>query len=350
MQLDGSGYDRTQHTVIKRIVDQQIYAMVAPYVQHVPIDLFTKFAFAEKRKVNCNYNEGAPIRSVKKCGGFIQDGAVFSGSCDTTLMNTIRMAIYNRFVNEHLLGFSYGFQYEVVAKGDDTAAVYLESIPRAKIEAAYKKVFVMGGKPEEWLDMHHGLGQVAKYFKWSDIEGIDFCSTETIYCPRSSTYKIIRQMPRFFNLTGFSTKVNKFIQSYKEDGVMIYLESLYQSNLKWMHNIPIFRAYNYLLHRDCTGLQYKTKQGKTKMILYNKQSLLDDDEPIEMDSYKYVDRTSYKHINECDYYDYFMRKYNLGPAEIASIEQDILTTPIGKNIDCPLLEYAIGLQVAPQMN
>lgn len=81
LQLDGSGFDRTQHTLIKRIVDQQIYKLVANYVEHVPKDLFLKFACMEKRKVQCSYRRK---EQLIKDGYFIQDGAVFSGSCDTT--------------------------------------------------------------------------------------------------------------------------------------------------------------------------------------------------------------------------------------------------------------------------
>lgn len=339
LQLDGSGFDRTQHTCIKRIVDQQIYKIAERFVTHVPIELYAKFAYMEKRKVRCSHRQN---KRFYNDGYFTQDGSVFSGSCDTTLMNTIRMAMYNRFVNEELLGFTYGFQYEVIAKGDDTAAVYKQMIPKSRVEEAYKQVFVMGGKPEQWVDMKYGLGQVAKYFKWGNIESIDFCSTETIYCPSIDSYKIIRQLPRFFTLTAWSTKIYKYQSMFGAEGIKLYLESLYQSNLKWMCNIPILRAYNYLLHRDCRGIQYKTRQGTKKMIITEYQDL-NDLNLDEEDYHKNKMRTSTKYAHERDYYDYFLRKYGISVCDIAKIEQDILNTPYDGKIDCPLLESALGL-------
>lgn len=86
LQLDGSGFDRTQHQQIKDIVDQRIYKHMAQYVCHTSPELFLKFALADERKVKVTHREKDQFNKqvIVNDGYFKQIGAVFSGSCDTT--------------------------------------------------------------------------------------------------------------------------------------------------------------------------------------------------------------------------------------------------------------------------
>lgn len=51
-------------------------------------------------------------------------GKTFSGSPDTTLMNTIRMVMYNRYVNEFMTDLIPDVHYKLWVKGDDVVCFY----------------------------------------------------------------------------------------------------------------------------------------------------------------------------------------------------------------------------------
>lgn len=338
IQLDGSGFDRTQHQVIKDIVDQRIYKYMVHKISHVPKDTFERFALAAARKVKVTHNEilgwGKNKNKVVNDGSFTQIGAVFSGSCDTTLMNTLRMSLYNRFVMESLCGFTYGVQYELKSKGDDTVTVLQTNISTSYVIQNYTRVFVYNLPSSEYSQTFHGLGQIAKYFKIGGLEDIDFCSTETVYCPRMGGFKILRQLKRFITTTVWSRKAKNFTPSQMK----IYLESLYQANLTWMNSIPIYRVFNYYLHKDCTGLTLKTVNG-TRRITRPCEDISD----IDYGSYHESDYKYSLHLNtytriphELDMLEYFCRKYNWHATDVYEIERQ-LTEEENWQIVCPLL-------------
>ncbi len=274
IQLDGSGFDRTQHIQLKQIVDHQIYKRVADKVHHVDKSTFLKYATVKTRKIKVFKTEKNGKQQSKKYLGCIkQTGKVFSGSMDTTLMNTIRMALYNRFVIEYHYGINKS-DYELLAKGDD-CTVFLNSAKTnvEEVIKCYKKVF------SEKKTGVHGLGQIAKYLKVGNIEDVDFCSTST-YKSREG-YKIIRKMDRFLSLTPWSRKY----LSLTPDEKKIYMHSLYLSNLKWMEGLPFFEEYNDLLKQDLTGLKARLVIGQTKKIL-------------DVEEYQYIDWNFYQDRDE----------------------------------------------------
>ena len=84
VQLDGSGFDRTQHYEIKKIVDHYIYKRIAKYVHHVDKNTFLYYATPEWRTIKMIEYEGKGVTATKKTIGTIrQRGKVFSGSMDT---------------------------------------------------------------------------------------------------------------------------------------------------------------------------------------------------------------------------------------------------------------------------
>lgn len=338
IQLDGSGFDRTQHQVLKDIVDKRIYSHISKYVNHVPEEVFLHFAMAETRlvKVKSQLKFRNKISKISD-GCFSQTGAVFSGSCDTTLMNTLRMALYNRFVCEELCKLEWGTEYEVKSKGDDTVTVLNYNIEVDYVLNNYQRVFVYDKKSEEYPNLYHGLGQIAKYFKVGFIEDIDFCSTETVYCPRMGGYKIMRQLKRFLTTTVWSRKAKNFTK----EQMLVYLESLYQANLTWMNGLPIFRVFNAYLHKDCTGLEMKTKTGKQKITMEGQDLLTS----IDYNAYYESDYKFSLHINtetkvphEQDMIEYFCRKYNWHWTDIYQIELQLSKANLSNwQIFCPLL-------------
>lgn len=338
LQLDGSGFDRTQHQVIKDIVDQRIYSYLAEVgkIWHVPVDTFLRFALSRERKVKVTHRSKDCFKQrVIGDGYFKQIGAVFSGSADTTLMNTLRMSLYNRYVCERLCGLEWG-AYEVKSKGDDTVAVFRTDTNMDFIIQNYKRAFVYGVSSSKYSTTIHGLGQIAKYFKIGTIEDIDFCSTETVWCPRMGGYKILRQLKRFATTTVWSRSA----KSLGFNEFKIYCESLYQSNLCWMNGIPIYRVINYYLHKNVVGLFYKTKNG-TKRITFEGESL-DDMEFESMhetsDVWKLGMRKSNRIPHELDMLEYFGRKYGWSFNDVYMMERQLAEVTEDWTVDCPMLE------------
>lgn len=336
IQLDGSGFDRTQHQVIKDIVDQKVYKYIADKVEHVPKDTFLRFAMSTERKVEVTSRLKLQKQTVCRGGFFKQVGAVFSGSCDTTLMNTFRMALYNRFVCEELCGMHWGIDYEVKSKGDDTVTVLRDHTNINYVLENYQRVFVYNQPTSAYPEIVHGLGQIAKYFKVGGLEDIDFCSTETVYCPRMGGFKILRQLKRFVTTTVWSRKAKNFTY----DKMKLYLESLYQSNLTWMNGIPIYRVFNAYLHKNCEGLTLQTRTGKRK-ITREYEDILD----MDFDYYHESDHKYTLHLNtytrvphELDMLEYFCRKYNWDPTTVYDIEQQLACMSGDWKIISPFLE------------
>ena len=95
LQSDGKGFDNTQYQEIKDIVDKKIYRLIRDKVHHVPLDHFDQaFLQGDWRSIIIKYSED---KSLKSMGKVKVRGKTFSGSLDTTLMNTIRMSLYHRY-------------------------------------------------------------------------------------------------------------------------------------------------------------------------------------------------------------------------------------------------------------
>ena len=130
---------------------------------------------------------------------------MLSGSMDTTLMNTIRMVLINRFIIEHLSNYK-PCEYYLNCKGDDSLAVFnFGKAPNDYLKPIlnnYSRVFA---NPEQakaaisqptYIDKDldgltikalnprrcYGLGLVRKYLLVGDLSNINFCSTITIPC------------------------------------------------------------------------------------------------------------------------------------------------------------------------
>jgi hypothetical protein len=160
LQLDGSGFDRTQHESIKLIVDEQIYSEVARNELHIDPEIFKANVKIKPRMIR------NVIRTGKKktaYGFVILKGKTFSGSPDTTLMNTTRMTLYNRFVNEELGHLTKDVDYKLLDNGDDVVAVYKDLETLNAMHKLYQTVFV--NKKDADNVSEHGLGQIAKFYK-----------------------------------------------------------------------------------------------------------------------------------------------------------------------------------------
>lgn len=234
LQGDGSGFDLSQHAEIKQFVDYYVYSLIKDKIHHVSEEDFCNTAIKSKfRKLKAVLMEN---KSMTNLATAIVYGTVFSGASDTTLMNTLRMALYNHFTLQKM-GLKYGEDYLLLCKGDDFI-VFVKN-DQLKYSEAYYKYWVH--KIKDPYDMtnyrRYGIGQCLKFLIKGDYQDIDFCSTCTI---RTKTgFKIIRRPERVVMFNPFSRAALSMSPSILKQ----YLYDLALA-LEVSHgNIPLFNNY-----------------------------------------------------------------------------------------------------------
>jgi hypothetical protein len=204
---DGSAFDNTQDITLKR-VDHYIYQRIKDKIYHVNKNRFIKIATEPYKTMDV---VAMDPNSKKKKLLFTYSilGSVFSGDADTTLCNTIRMALYNRYVND-MAGLVYGKDYVAFSKGDDFTVMYKPYVKRDFIEKAYYKYFVKAIKDVTQPDSRvYGLGQVLKMLDFGDISSLKFCSLRAWYKNSNEIY-LTRDPSKFFSLSKYSRKIKTY--------------------------------------------------------------------------------------------------------------------------------------------
>lgn len=251
IQGDGSGFDRTQSHELKYF-DRKVYELVADKVHHVDPEIFLNKATSRYRTIRGTifYNGKMHLCKAKV------DATVTSGSPDTTLMNTARMAIYNRF-----MAYKAGVQVKIKAKGDDFAVFTLGLGDADKMKLQYEKYWAKKG---ESINEEKGLGLVLKFLTVGDYSTYDFCSTHLICDYRLSHFKIVRQWNRIIDLGQYSMKAMRYSQSEKNQ----YIEDLCVSYESWIANMPFYQQYVKALRAKYLGKRSKISiNGKPKKTL-----------------------------------------------------------------------------------
>jgi hypothetical protein len=176
-------------------------------------------------------------------------GEVFSGSSDTTFLNTLITVCFNRYVCERVLCLSIN-DYDLTAKGDDSVVVLNNSVDKADIRRAYAQVYYTAAlikHPFTCYIARHGCGMVLKFLSISDdLDDIDYCSTNCYYCDKCQSYKLTRKIDRFFHLTPWADSILNLPRKVQ----LAYMQNLYLSNLRWMEGLPLFSQFNDLLRTD----------------------------------------------------------------------------------------------------
>lgn len=264
---DGSAFDNTQDITLKR-VDHYLYQRVKDKIYHVDKEKFIKTATALYKTmdvvaINHDTKKRQELFSYKILG------SVFSGDCDTTLCNTIRMALYNRYVNDRA-GLVFGRDYVCFSKGDDFTVMYKPHISKEFIKQAYYRYFVPAIKDVTKPDTRvYGLGQVLKMLDFGGLESIKFCSLRAWYKNKEEII-LTRDPAKFWTLSKYSRKI-KTMNNYQ---AAVYLlqqaEALYVS----YKGLELFecmaRAYIYAakqFFKRCTSnqkRQYKRKLEKMR--------------------------------------------------------------------------------------
>jgi hypothetical protein len=204
---DGSAFDNTQDVLLKE-VDRHIYSLIADRVHHVPKDLFLYVANAYYKIMDVVQVEG---KKRKVLMTYAVLGTVFSGDCDTTLMNTLRMGLYNWYTNERA-GLVLGRDYVAFSKGDDFTVMYKRSVDFDKVRQYYNKYWLGKPKPSgpayDGCDERiYGLGQILKFIEFGPPHTIKFCSLRAWYTnPHSQHIYLTRDPGKFTTLSKYSRK------------------------------------------------------------------------------------------------------------------------------------------------
>lgn len=230
---DGSGFDNTQDITLKA-VDRYLYRRIAKHVYHVPKDEFLRVSQAYYKKMKVKYRNNK--NKLKNYITYYVLGTVFSGDCDTTLCNTIRMALYNRFVNDSS-GLVYGKDYVVFAKGDDFSVLYKPYIKDELIRNIYNKYFLSKPDKDQLVDnRQHGIGQICKFLDIGGLNSFKFCSLRSWYKNLHGDIYLTRDPSKLYTLGKYSIKYKKYNDRQK----LQYHFDLMYSYLQNYPNIDIF--------------------------------------------------------------------------------------------------------------
>jgi hypothetical protein len=195
---DGSAFDNTQDVKLKE-VDRYLYQQVEHAVYHVPKEQFRKISQSLYKTMKIKYIKDKKQHTMMKYSIL---GSVFSGDCDTTLCNTMRMALYNIYVNEKY-GFRYGIDYKAISKGDDFTVFYKPYVKDEQIHELYKNYFLTSADDIR----EFGLGQVLKMLNIGDPTSLSFCSLRAYAIDNTHTQVLLVRNPeKFLNLSKYSRK------------------------------------------------------------------------------------------------------------------------------------------------
>lgn len=210
-QGDGSAFDNTQDVSLKAI-DRWVYQTIAPYVYHVPRDLFQYIANLAYKIMDINMRtpEGKLVTLMR----YAVLGTVFSGDCDTTLMNTIRMGMYNWYTNERM-GLKLGTHYVCWSKGDDFTVIYNRRlVSQEYVRAGYDRLWLKKpstkspGCDTNYDARQHGLGQILKMLDFGDPDSFAFCSLNAWYTDMGTGHiTLTRNVKKLFTLSNYSRKI-----------------------------------------------------------------------------------------------------------------------------------------------
>lgn len=211
---DGSAFDNTQDVMLKEL-DRYVYNKIADKIYHVEKELFLYCANAYYKIMDIIHVD--PFQKKRKTlMTYAILGTVFSGDCDTTLMNTMRMGLYNWYTNEKAR-LKFHQDFICFSKGDDFTIMYHftydNELGKCMIRNAYKKYWLAKNKPKdptgpEYDNRCYGLGQILKFIEFGEPNSIKFCSLRAWYVDKNSQHIYLTRNPeKFYNLGMYSRKL-----------------------------------------------------------------------------------------------------------------------------------------------
>jgi hypothetical protein len=249
---DGSAFDNTQDVALKE-VDRYLYRRVADKVHHVPKQQFLHVSQQLKKCMNVKYIKNKKQHTMMR---YEILGSVFSGDCDTTLCNTLRMALYNLYVNEKA-GLKYGKDYIVISKGDDFTVFYKPYISNEFIRNIYYKYFLKSANEYEV----YGLGQVLKMLVFGPPKSLSFCSLRAFPINLQQDQIILVRNPHKF------LSLSKYSRTIKSMSIKQRVEYLIQQAVSLRVAYPNIEVYENMA--NAYELQAR-KLISNDNIVYNK--------------------------------------------------------------------------------
>lgn len=333
---DGSAFDNTQDVSLKEI-DRWIYRQVMDKVYHIPDPkLFEEVSQSLTKTMDVIYTDKYTKRR-KKMFSYTILGSVFSGDCDTTLCNTIRMAMYNRYVNEKY-GWKWGEDYVCFAKGDDFTVMYKPEIKDEDIHKAYYTYFVKASDSPDKADTRvYGLGQVLKMLDIGGPEIIKFCSLRAWF-KNDDEIILTRNPEKFYTLNKYSRKTKtynykQYIQYLMDQAVALRVSNqgilIFEEMAKaYMLKAKIIAKYRSFTHKTINDMyQQSVEQYKIVKKQASNYAMAEDGTTRILYNIKYKDR-KLVHKIEKQYWEtqkkyMLMRNEKLTPEELKLINQQI---------------------------
>lgn len=256
---DGSAFDNTQDVTLKE-VDRFIYRQIYNKIYHVPLKEFKKYSQMYYKKMKVKYNENNKLHTFMT---YFTLGTVFSGDCDTTLCNTIRMALYNRYINDKS-GLIYGKDYVLFSKGDDFTILYKNYVSDEFIKKIYSKYMLPSSSSPDIADTRiYGLGQVLKFLTIGDLNTFTFCSLRSWFKNPQRDIILTRDPIKLYNLAKFSIKYKQYNYQqraqYNWDLALSYLINYKKINIFEIIAAKHLQQYEY----------YKSKVENFKLNTHN---------------------------------------------------------------------------------
>jgi len=222
---DGSAFDNTQDFQLKEL-DRYIYNRILDKIHHVPKELFEYVANMIYKTMDVIHNTGKQRKTIMT---YTVLGTVFSGDCDTTLMNTLRMGMYNWFTN-YKLGLEFGKHFICFSKGDDFTVMYKLGVNLSKVKLGYDELWLkkpkFTGPAYEGLDDRiYGIGQILKFIEFGPPSSIKFCSLRAWYTNYHTQHIFLTRDPgKFTTLSKYSRKF--LIMGKKDKARYLYDQAL----------------------------------------------------------------------------------------------------------------------------
>lgn len=246
---DGSAFDNTQDILLKS-VDRFVYNSIADRIYHVPKELFLLVANQIYKIMDVVSTYEGRRHTLMT---YAVLGTVFSGDCDTTLMNTLRMGFYNWYTNEKA-GLLLNRDFVCFSKGDDFTVMYHIKLGKFSVDDTYRAYWLAKAKPNgpayDGCDERcYGLGQILKFIDVGDPNTIKFCSLRAWYTsPGSLRIYLTRDPSKFYTLAKYSRKAchmsNSDLARYLRDQALALTQSY--GGLHYFDSM----AQQYLLRAD----------------------------------------------------------------------------------------------------
>jgi hypothetical protein len=198
---DGSAFDNTQDVMLKEL-DRYIYKKILDKVHHVPKELFQYVSQSMYKTMDVILNVN---KTRKTLMSYSVLGTVFSGDCDTTLMNTLRMGFYNWYTN-YKMGLELNRDFICFSKGDDFTVMYKRHVDIDEVQKNYYKYWLE--KPKgDFDERNYGLGQILKFIEFGYPNSIKFCSLRAWYTDINTMHIFLTRNPdKFLTLAKYSRK------------------------------------------------------------------------------------------------------------------------------------------------